>query len=373
MSENQPDQELQEYRARIDAADREIVRQILERAAMVLKIGERKRASGTPVFRPDREKAVYENIKRIARELGGGVPGFDPAVLVNVYREIMSGSIALEGGPTVYYLGPEASFSHEATSIRFGAAVRAVPVDTISEVFRRVSTESVDAYGVVPIDNTTEGSVGITMDALLDSDLEIYGEHYLRIHLNLLHAEKIEPRAIKRLYALRIAREQCRNWLGRNLNLGMLEIVEAPSTAAAARLAAERRDGAAIASDLAARTYNLQVVGERIQDNLYNVTRFLVIGRHRCGPTGDDKTSLICAVRDEPGSLFGILKPFYDQKINLTRIESRVTRKSYGDYYFFIDFLGHRDDPVVSAILKELQKVTSFLKILGSYPRSNLP
>lgn len=367
------EEELNSYRERIDAADREIVRLIVERAGLVQKIGESKRQSGTPVFRPDREKAVYENVRRIAREIAGDRHDFDANLLINVYREIMSGSIALEGGPTVYYLGPPSSFSHEATSVRFGSSVRAVPVETIPDVFRRVSAETGPTCGVVPIDNTTQGSVGLTMDAFLESDLEIYGEHYLRINLNLLHKKDVELHKIKRLYALRIAREQCRNWISKNLNLGRLEIVETTSTAAAARLAAKRKDGAAIASDLAAQTYQLKTVGRHIQDNVYNVTRFLVIGRHRCPPTGDDKTSLICAVRDEPGSLFNILKPFYDNGINLSRIESRVTRRSYGDYNFFIDFLGHRDEDRIGEILREIEKHSSSLKILGSYPRSDLP
>ena len=369
---NSSEEILNQYRAEIDAADREIVRLLLRRAQYAIKIGETKRAADAPVYRPDREKNVYRNIQAYAREHYESPPLSDQ-VLINIYREIMSGTIALEKGPAIAFMGPRASYSHLALRSRFGASLREVASETIADVFRVVEAGREASYGVVPADNTTEGSVGPTLDMLLRFDLKIYAEMYLRIRHNLLAFEVQEPNAIRKLYSNKIAMEQCREWVHSNLGGGKLEIVETSSTAEAARRARENKDGAAIASLIAAQEFELQVVAEGIQDNPNNMTRFFVIGNDECPPTGDDKTSLIFGISGEPGSLYRVLRPFYEASVNLTRIESRASRRSYGDYNFFIDFIGHRKDPGIEKILHELESRSSFLKILGSYPRAEMP
>ena len=365
-------QSLDELRRGIDEADREIVRSILRRADLVRLVGERKRDTGTPVYRPDREREVYRNILRHAHEAYAEPPLPDES-LRNVYREIMSGSIAIERGPAIAFMGPPSSFSHMACRQRFGASIRELPLETLAEVFRTVEAGRDAAYGVVPIDNTTEGSVGPTLDLLMTSDLKVYSEQYVRVRINLLHHEAVAPGSIKKLYSNRIALEQCRNWFAEHLPLRGLELVETASTAGAARLAAERKDGAAVASDMAAETFDLSVVAANIQDSLINMTRFLIIGHDQCAPTGDDKTSIICSLHDEPGSLFKMLAAFDAATVNLTKIESRPSRRSYNDYNFFIDFAGHVEDANVARLLEMTEANTSFLKVLGSYPRAEQP
>lgn len=364
---------LAELRREIDATDREIVRLIQKRAELVRSVGEQKKKSGIPVFRPDREKEVYENISKYSHEMYGSRPPLPLVSLEHIYREIISGAVAIEGGPGVAYLGPPASFSHLAVRLRFGSSVREFPVDSISDVFRSVEAGREVSYGMVPVDNTSEGSVGLTLDLLLTTELKIYAEFYVRIFHNLLFHESVSLDKMKKLYTLRIAREQCRNWLQQNLNLSSIEIVDMPSTAAAARMASEKKDGCAIASELASETYNLSILARNIQDSPNNLTRFLILGTEQCPPTGDDKTSIICSVMDSPGSLYRLLEIFHNGGLNLTRIESSPTRKTYGDYNFYIDFQGHVHDEKVKSILKTLEQRTASLKILGSYPRANLP
>jgi len=285
----------------------------------------------------------------------------------------MSGSLFIEGGPGIAFLGPFASFSHMATRKRFGSAVREFPVDTIFDVFRVVESREDVAYGLVPVDNSSGGSIGATLDMLLVSDLKVYAEQYIRVNQNLLAFEDIALDKIKKIYTIKIVYEQCRNWLKSNLNMAGIEIVETSSTAAAAQKVAEKKDGVAIASDLAAETYGLKIINPNIQDSMNNITRFFVMGKEQCPPTGDDKTSIVCSVNDKPGSLYDMLIPFHNAGINLTRIESVATRKTYGDYNFFIDFIGHIGEEKIKKILEDLETKTSMLKILGSYPRMDLP
>ena len=365
-------QSLDDLRREIDAADRDIVESILRRADLVRRVGERKRDSGTPIYRPDREREVYQNVVRLAHAAYSEPPLPDES-LRNVYREIMSGSIAIERGPAIAFMGPPSSFSHMACRQRFGSSIRELPLETLAEVFRTVEAGRDAAYGVVPIDNTTEGSVGPTLDLLMTSDLKVYSEQYVRVRINLLHHEPIEPESIRKLYTNRIALEQCRNWFSEHMPLRSLEVVETASTAGAARLAAERKDGAAVASEMAAETFGLSVVAPNIQDSLHNMTRFLIIGHDQCAPTGDDKTSIICSLHDEPGSLFKMLRVFDESGVNLTKIESRPSRRSYNDYNFFIDFAGHARDENVTRLLEATEANTSFLKVLGSYPRAEQP
>jgi chorismate mutase / prephenate dehydratase len=368
--------EISEIRGRIDHTDQEIVRLIMQRADLVHGVGLKKKEADTPIYRPDREKQVYENILKFASELTGkpveDLP-FPEEALRHIWREIMSGSIAIEGGPGVAFLGPKASYSHLAVRQKFGSSIRENPTDTIPAVFRTVESGRDSSYGVVPVENSTEGSVTLTLDSFVDSDLKICAEEYVKINLNLLYPGEIALKDIKKLYTIKIVREQCRDWLSNNLPLSSIQVVETSSSAAAAAMAAEKKDGAAIGSDLAAETYGLSYAARSIQDYASNITRFLVMARRSSNPTGDDKTSIVCSVHDRPGSLFRLLRPFHDSGVNLTRIESRTARKAYGDYNFFIDFQGHTEDPLIQQILTQIESETSFIKILGSYPRASLP
>lgn len=368
--------DLSHYRREIDAVDQEIVTLILRRAAFAHEIGRRKSEQGEPVYRPDREKEVYANVEKILNDYYAAHPGegrFPAGALRGIYREIMSGTIVLEGGPVVAYMGPEGSFSHMATVSRFGSSVRMLPVPTIGDVFRAVEDGNAADFGVVPVDNTTGGSVMTTLDTFLQSALKIYAEDYIRVQQYLLHAEDVPLSSIRRIYSLRIVREQCRDWLAGNLNLQDVEFVETNSTAVAAQLAAQNKDGAAIASEASAELYDLRIIARGIQDSTNNITRFWIIGNVQCPPTGDDKTSIIIGVHDRPGSLFSVLQPFHEAGINLTRIESRITRRNYGEYNFYVDFQGHKDEPVVADILRKLEERSSFLKFLGSYPAGKIP
>lgn len=364
---------LSKLRSKIDSTDREIVQLLLDRAKFVKEVGKIKQDTGTTVYRPDREKQVYENINQIVNEISGGKPAMPVEVFEHIYREIMSGSIAIEGGAAVAYLGPEASFSHQATRSKFGASLRLKPERSIEDIFKVVSSGQKAVFGVVPVENTIAGTVGQTFDNLLNTNLKIYAEHFIRVEMNLLNSIEVDLSQVKKIYTLKIVYDQCRQWLSSNINMKDLEIVETSSTAVAACLAAEKKDGVAIASDFAASTYGLKILASGIQDTSYNITRFFVIGNEQCQATGDDKTSIVVTLGDRPGSLFSILKPFEKGKINLTRIESRTTRKSLGEYHFFIDFEGHREDPEISKILNDIKSATTMIKILGSYPRMNFP
>jgi chorismate mutase/prephenate dehydratase len=350
--------DLNELRNEIDKLDAEIIAKIQARAEIASKIGEIKRSKGEPIFRPDREKEVYEKIKRLNK---GPLPD---SSLTSIYREIMSASIAIEKGLEVAYLGPEGSFSHQAVLERFGSSVHASQFSSIPEVFRAVETGKCD-YGVVPIENSSEGLVNSTLDLLLISDLQIYSESYVRISLCLLGFEK-DLNKIKTLYGIKIANSQCKNWIASNIP--WVEIIETSSTAKAAKIVSEKKEGAAIASKMAANIYSLEIIRENIQDLANNTTRFLIIGNSQCLPTGKDKTSIVISLPDKPGALFLALKPFYENEINLTKIESRPTRMNRWQYNFFIDFHGHEKDEKIKSILNELKERVTFLRILGSYP-----
>lgn len=350
--------DLSQLRKEIDRLDETIVKTIQERAELASKIGELKRGKGEPIFRPDREKEVY---KKITQGNKGPLP--DNA-LISIYREIMSGSISIEKGLDIAYLGPEGSFSNQAVRMRFGASINSIPLSSIPEVFRAVESGKCD-YGVVPIENSSEGLVNSTLDTFLYSDLLIYSEIYLRISIHLLGYEN-DLSKIKTLYGIKIANSQCKNWISNNLP--NVEIVETSSTAKAAMIVAEKKEGAAIASKIAADLYGLNIIRESIEDLHNNTTRFLIIGRSQCLPTGNDKTSVVFSISDKPGALYNVLKPFFENNINLTKIESRPTRKNSWEYNFFIDFHGHEKDEIISKVLTELQEKATFLRILGSYP-----
>ena len=365
--------DLAPYRKQIDELDRQIVELLLRRAQAASHIGEVKRRKNERVYRPDREQGVYENIVSYAKEArknwsGEALPELPDSTFRNIYREIMSGSIALEGGPSVGYLGPPGSFSHMATRYRFGNSVRGMPMDTIPEIFRSVANVKEASYGVVPADNTAAGSVGITMDCFLDSSLQIYAEQFVRVRHHLMATDAIPLASIRKIYTIPIGLEQCKQWAQKNLPMHEIQIIETSSTARAAQLVSEKKDGVAIASELASEIYGLKILSRDIQDSSDNITRFWIIGHEQCPPGRRDRTSIVLSFHDEPGGLFRVLKPFYDANINLTRIESRATRKNYGEYNFFIDLEGHKDADPVKSIITDLEKNTSFLKVLGSYP-----
>lgn len=348
-----------EHRAAIDKIDEQIVRLINERTRHVLAIGEIKRKSGQEVYAPHREETV---LRRICQINAGPMPN---EALRNIYREILSGSRALEKPLTVAYLGPEATFTHQAALKKFGSSTTYLPLKTIPDVFAEVSRKNAD-YGVVPIENSTEGVVTHTLDMLADSELKIVAQVILPIQHCLL-ARKPGAK-ITKLFSHPQALGQCRRWV--HENLPGVEIIEASSTTRAAELAARHTNAAAIASALAATRFGLKVVAWDIQDNASNATRFLVLGRQSPPPTGHDKTSLLFAVSDRVGALHDVLACFKRHNINLTKIESRPSRRKAWEYYFFVDCEGHAEDQKVRNAIRLLERHCTFVKVLGSYPNT---
>ena len=350
--------DLGDWRSRINDLDSQILNLLNQRAEAASHIGDLKRRQDAPSYVPEREVAV---LRRLA-ELSAGP--LDTAAVTAIWREILSACRALEGPTTVAYLGPPATFTHQAALARFGSAsdFRAAP--SIAEVFDDVERGRVE-YGVVPVENTTEGAVNVTLDRLIEADVVICGELLLEIAQHLL-SRAGELGEVKRVLSHPQALAQCRGWLGRHLPDVPTE--ETASTAAAVELAAGDATLAAVASELAARVYGVPILRQRIEDNRHNATRFLVIGGRGSGPTGRDKTSILFAMRNEPGSLHRILEPFAQRGVNLTKIESRPAKRQPWDYVMFLDFEGHRDTPSVAAVLREVEARTLFLRVLGSYP-----
>lgn len=352
---------LEDLRARIDAIDTDLLRLLNERAECSVEVGKIKRAAKAEVYVPEREKHLLDGL--LARQ-GGALP--DKAISA-IYREILSASRALQMPLRVGYLGPRDTFSHQAALHLFGAMPEFYPLATVEDVFAEVEREQLD-YGVVPVETSTGGGVSDTLDRFLGSNLLIVNEMMMRIRQNLLSKSPRED--IVKVYSKAQPFAQCRTWLKANLPNAVL--VEVSSTAEAARIAAEEPGAAAIASSLAAQTYGLDIVFAGIEDNVNNFTRFFVIGRHGAKPSGNDKTSLLCAIKDRPGGLYAILLPMSKQGINLTRIESRPSKKRAWDYVFFIDFLGHTDEPNVKEALDAVAAQCSELRVLGSYPHGEL-
>ncbi len=348
---------LQNLRRRIDRIDKKIVGLLDMRTNLSLHIGKIKAKEGKGVYSPDRERQVLGRVKQANKG-----PITDSA-LEAIYREIMSASLAAEKPLKVAYLGPEATFANLAAIKRFGSQVEYLPCDSIADVFLNVEREAAD-YGVVPIENSIEGAVSYTMDMLAESELKICAQVILDVSHNLL--SNCPKNKIKKVYSNPMVFGQCKIWLQQNLP--GLEMVEVSSTTRAAQIAAKDNSGAAIASLLAARVYKLKVIAKDIEDSPHNVTRFLVIARYDVGPTGSDKTSIIFSIKDKVGALHDMLVPFKKHRINLTKIESRPSKKKAWDYYFFVDLEGHRLDKKVKKALGELEAQCRFIKVLGSYP-----
>ncbi|HEY7362565.1 MAG TPA: prephenate dehydratase [Methylomirabilota bacterium] len=349
---------LDDWRSRINELDKQILHLLNQRAEAALSVGDLKRRQERPSYVPERETEI---LNRLTRASTGPFP---VAAVRAVWTEILSACRALEGPLTVGYFGPQATFTHQAALQHFGASATYVASRSVADVFDDVERGRVE-YGVVPVENSTEGAVNITLDRLIDSDASICGEVYLPITQHLLSAAP-GLADVKTVISHPQALAQCRGWLA--ANLPEVPTQEVTSTAAAAELAAGDVSIAAIASDLAARLYNVPVLRARIEDNPSNSTRFLIIGRRPPGPSGRDKTSILFAMRNEPGALYRVLEPFSGRGLNLTKIESRPAKVRAWEYVMFVDFEGHRDTPVVAAALDEIRARTVFVKILGSYP-----
>jgi chorismate mutase / prephenate dehydratase len=348
---------LKDLRNKIDTIDGKITALLNARARVTLDVAMAKKEKGLSIYAPDREQDVLRKIKCAS---AGPLPA---EALEAIYREIMSASLSLEKDLKVAYLGPEATFSHLAALKKFGSQVTYVPCNTIADVFTEVQRGSVD-YGVVPIENSVEGAISYTMDMLVDSDLRICAQVMLDVSHNLLSSGSNGQ--IKRVYSNPQVFGQCRAWLRQNLP--QAQLVEISSTTRAAQKAACEKGSACIASLLAAQVYKLKIIARDIEDSPHNITRFLVIGETIPGPTGKDKTSLLFSIKDHVGALHDMLVPFKKNRINLTKIESRPSKKKAWDYYFFVDLCGHQQEPAVRRAIGELEKKCRFLKVLGSYP-----
>lgn len=354
--------DLSRLRERIDAIDSEVLQLLSERARCAEEVARVKRAEeSAPVFyRPEREAEI---LRRVRAENPGPLSG---DAVVRLFREIMSECLALEHPLTVAYLGPEGTFTHLAARKHFGHAVSTTPLPGIDAVFGAVETGRAQ-FGVVPIENSSEGVVTHTVDCFMDSSLQICGEVVMPIHHHLLsHTEDLA--GIRRVLAHAQALGQCRQWLDANLPHAEREAVS--SNARAAEVAAKDPQSAAIASRVAAEHYNVPLRISHIEDRADNTTRFLVIGSATTEPTGTDRTSLMLSTANRPGSLYELLKPIAEAGISLSRIESRPSRCAQWTYVFFLDLVGHQQDPAVRACLDALRETADTVKVLGSYPQA---
>lgn len=355
---------LQGIRQRIDELDAQLQELIRERAECALDVASAKRESGetSDFYRPEREAEVLRMVKQ--RNTGP----LSDETLAQLFREIMSACLALQQPMKIAYLGPEGTFTQAAAIKHFGHAINTLPLATIDEVFREVEAGNTH-YGVVPVENSTEGMINHTLDMFMQSPLQISGEVELRIHHNLLGNMTDLP-GVKRLYAHQQSLAQCREWL--DANLPNVERVAVSSNGEAARRAAVEEGAAAIASDAAANIYGLNIVAANIEDEPDNTTRFLIVGPNDAAPSGKDKTTLLVSIVNKLGALHELLASFSKHNISMTRIESRPSRRGMWDYVFFIDIEGHRDDDVVASAIQEMQGQAAMLKVLGSYPYAEL-
>lgn len=352
-----------EERKKIDAIDEQLVKLLNRRAKLAQKIGAVKKAEGLDVYDPSREEKI---LIRRERENRGPFPNDS---LAAVFREIFAASRHLEEPTSIAYLGPQATFTHQACRRAFGASSRYIPKKSISEVFSAVEREECDK-GVVPVENSTEGIINHTFDMFLESPLKIYGEVVLVISHHLLSLSG-KLKDVRALYSHPQALAQCQEWIGENLP--EIPVKEVSSTAEAALLASRSPGGAAIASRFAGELYGLRAVRRKIEDRLDNVTRFLVISREAKAPTGHDKTSIMFSIKDRVGALQDLLQKFAKESINLTKIESRPSRRKAWDYVFFVDFEGHQDEDSIQKVLRQIRRDCTLLKVLGSYPEDRKP
>jgi chorismate mutase/prephenate dehydratase len=358
--------ELAQLRNGIDGIDNQLMRLISDRAKLAQRVGEIKHGN---IYRPEREAQV---LRRVAEQNPGPLPN---EAMQRISREIMSACLALEQPLNIAYLGPAGTFSESAARKHFGSAPTLAPCAAIDDVFRAVESGNAD-YAVVPVENSTEGAIGRTLDLLLASSVRICGEVNLRVHQNLL-SRSSSLTDITTLYSHAQSLAQCHEWLNRSLP--GISRTPVASNAEAARMAAEQPGVAAIAGEAAARLYELNILAANIEDDPNNTTRFIVLGEHDAGPSGKDKTSLVCCARNKPGAVHELLAPLSKHGVSMTKFESRPARAWGGnlgggrwEYVFFIDVEGHQTDAAVARALAELMDCAGFVKILGSYPAAPL-
>ena len=344
-------------RARIDRIDGQILSLINRRMRAAQQIGKLKQSNGGPVYAPQREADIF---RRLAQANTGPL---SESALIAVYTEIISACRASEKRMRIAFLGPEGTFSHQAAHKHFGSSVECVPVAGISHVFTEVEAGRTN-YAVVPVENSTEGGIGATLNGLMESDLKICAERFMRIHHNLL--SKGAADRVRRIYSKGEVLGQCRSWLA--ANYPKAELRDAPSTSQAAERAAGEPGAAAIAHLEVAKRHDLQVLHRAIEDSPSNMTRFLVLSQDLVPASGHDKTSILCFVRDEVGALLSLLTPLKQLGVNLTKVESWPSRRKPWDYCFFIDFHGHYEDELSATALKRVAQRSREMKLLGSYP-----
>jgi chorismate mutase/prephenate dehydratase len=350
---------IDDLRRKIDEIDERLVELLNERAKLVKEVIEIKEKTKKPIFDPSREKKIIE---RLINKNKGILKPEDLKIFMESIFKIYRGMFK---ELKVAYLGPEGTFTHLAAMKKFGEKAKYIPTKTIDEVFKEVEKSRSD-YGVVPIENSIEGIVTHTLDMFLESDLKVISEISLEIHHYLLSKEN-SINKIKKIYSHPHAIAQCRNWIGENLP--DVEIYETESTISAVKKVIKEKNSSVIASEIASSMYNLNIIAEKIEDFRENITRFLVIGSEFAKKTGNDKTSILFSIKDRVGALHDILSYFKKEKINLTKIESRPSKKKAWEYVFFVDFIGHKDDVNVKRALKNVEKSSVFFKILGSYPK----
>jgi len=358
--------ELKDLRVEIDRLDTEILSLISQRAHCAMRVAEVKLNAdpeGAVFYRPEREAQV---LGRVMDRNPGPLGNEDMARL---FREIMSACLALEKPLEVAYLGPEGTFTQQAAKKHFGQWVKTKPMPAIDEVFREVEAGAVQ-YGVVPIENSTEGVVNHTLDTFISSNLKICGEVELRIHHHLMAGPNTKLDKITRVYSHQQSLAQCRKWLDAHMPLA--ERIAVNSNAEAARRVQGEWNSAAIAGELASELYDLEIIETKIEDSPDNSTRFLIIGSQKVDSSGGDKTSLVVSMRNEPGALYHLLKPFNDFGVDMTRLESRPSPSGNWTYVFFIDFVGHVSNPNVQEAIEAIKKTAVEVKVLGSYPKGVL-
>jgi len=348
------------HRAAIDALDEKIAALLNERATRAAAIGKLKANGGA--YRPEREAEV---LRRIADANRGPLAS---EALAHLFTEIISACRSLEEPLCVAYLGPQGTFSEMALAKQFGASVQAQPCGSIDEVFRAAETGAAQ-YAVVPVENSTDGAIGRTLDLLLATPLKICAEVVLRVQQNLM-AKGASMKAIRKVYSHPQSLAQCHGWLSQHLP-GVQRVPQA-SNAEAARMAAKEKSAAAIGPEIAAERYRLKVLARAIEDDPRNRTRFLVLGSQDSGPSGSDRTSLVMTTHNRPGSLHELIASFSTHGVNMTRLESRPARTGQWEYYFYVDIEGHQQDPKAAKALAELRDKAPFVKIFGSYPAAVL-
>ena len=351
--------DLGDVRRRIDAIDEQLVKLISERGRLAQRVGRLKAADGAPIYAPDRESEI---LQRLCRDNPGPFPN---SVLLAVYREIMSGSFALERALRITFLGPRGSFSHLAATGKFGQAVEYEPVGDIPAAFAEVERGHAD-FAVVPVENSLGGGVHDTLEAFLNSPVKVCAEIVRRIHHNLLTRFPIAE--LERVYSKPEVFDQCKHWL---METGLLaKTIPTASTSKAAELAAAEEGAAAIGSTLAAELHNLPIQVPNIEDTPNNATRFFVLGREPARRTGNDKTAILFTTAHRAGALADVLNAFRDEQVNLSMIVSLPSRRNAWEYYFFVDAEGHADDPPLSRALAASRQFCLHLTVLGSFPRA---